>query len=202
MAETALLRYFLICGLCIVVAYAAVTKDFTLSTPRYKIMAYAEIFGDLATDALGNLRPEVAEPSVAAKPDADAPAEKASSVAISRTSPEAFDPSQNHSHNMRTGADPDSLNGQRQAKRFFVQLSSLRSSEDAEDEWSRLAQRHKDLIGLLDHSVLRVELPAKGIFYRLMVGPLPRQTEASQLCDNLRAGGQDCLVLDAPPSGS
>jgi len=39
----------------------------------------------------------------------------------------------------------------------------------------------------------RVDLGAKGIYYRAMVGPLDSQ-EASQLCSSLKAAGGQCIV--------
>jgi cell division protein FtsN len=42
--------------------------------------------------------------------------------------------------------------------------------------------------------VHKVELGAKGTYYRAMVGPFASQAEASQLCSSLKSAGGNCLV--------
>ena len=40
----------------------------------------------------------------------------------------------------------------------------------------------------------RVDLGAKGIYFRAMVGPFANGNEASELCSSLKAAGGQCLV--------
>ena len=40
----------------------------------------------------------------------------------------------------------------------------------------------------------RVDLGAKGIYFRAMVGPFGSSEEASQLCASLKAAGGQCIV--------
>ena len=49
---------------------------------------------------------------------------------------------------------------------------------------------------LSDRSVMikRVDLGAKGVYYRALVGPFASSEEASQLCSDLKAAGGQCLI--------
>ena len=81
---------------------------------------------------------------------------------------------------------------------FQVQLAAVRSSSGAEDEWNRLRRRHADLLGGLGLTVVRADLgPAKGIFYRVRVGPLADEAAARGLCSQLADRKVGCLVV--PP---
>ena len=42
--------------------------------------------------------------------------------------------------------------------------------------------------------VKRVDLGAKGVYYRAMVGPFGSSDEASKLCSRLKAAGGSCFV--------
>ena len=55
-----------------------------------------------------------------------------------------------------------------------VHLASYKSERDATRGWTQLKRAHRDLLGGLQSEVLQVNLgPGKGIFYRLLAGPLP-----------------------------
>jgi cell division protein FtsN len=49
---------------------------------------------------------------------------------------------------------------------------------------------------LSDRSVTirRVDLGAKGIYYRALVGPFASSDEATQFCSDLKAAGGQCLL--------
>jgi cell division protein FtsN len=40
----------------------------------------------------------------------------------------------------------------------------------------------------------KVELGAKGTYYRAMVGPFSTQADASTLCSGLKAAGGQCII--------
>jgi hypothetical protein len=42
--------------------------------------------------------------------------------------------------------------------------------------------------------VRRVDLGAKGVFYRALVGPFASASEAGQVCNSLKAAGGQCIV--------
>jgi cell division septation protein DedD len=79
---------------------------------------------------------------------------------------------------------------------FQVQLSALRSREQADSEWDRLRRRNSDLLGSLELSVIRADLgPGKGVFFRLRAGPLADEQAAQNLCQKLTERKVGCLVV-------
>ena len=82
-----------------------------------------------------------------------------------------------------------------------VQLYSARSHDRALAAWNRLSSDEKDLLGSLTHRVVKVEIPKRGVFYRLRAGPLADKTAARRLCGQLKRRGRDCLVLAGKWSG-
>lgn len=79
---------------------------------------------------------------------------------------------------------------------FQVQLSALRSHEQAETEWDRLRRRNSDLLENMKLSVVRADLgPGKGVFFRLRAGPLADEQAAQNLCQKLSERKVGCLVV-------
>ncbi|PHR58247.1 MAG: hypothetical protein COA43_10805 [Robiginitomaculum sp.] len=78
---------------------------------------------------------------------------------------------------------------------YVVQVASLRSHLEANTLWSRLGN---NLNGVLtsQHSadIKRVDLGAKGIYYRLRVSGLANKEAATALCSRMKARKQDCIV--------
>lgn len=76
---------------------------------------------------------------------------------------------------------------------YLIQLGALRSSADAEKEWSRIQRANHDLLSTLKSDVVRVDLGEKGTFWRLRAGPLSEQA-ARQLCTDLKSRNQGCII--------
>jgi hypothetical protein len=76
----------------------------------------------------------------------------------------------------------------------FVQVSSQRSEGEAQAAFRSLQAKFPDQLGGRPSSIRKVDLGAKGTYYRAMVGPFANATEASQLCSSLKAAGGQCLV--------
>jgi tetratricopeptide (TPR) repeat protein len=75
-----------------------------------------------------------------------------------------------------------------------VHIASYRSEDDAQKGWAQLRRAYPQL-GPLQPEVSRVNLGAqKGVFYRLLAGPLPSQPEAERICRELKAKRQFCEV--------
>ena len=75
-----------------------------------------------------------------------------------------------------------------------VQLHSSRSRDAALAAWNLLSSEEKDLLGSLEHRVVKAEIPERGVFYRLWAGPLADTAAAKRLCGQLKSRGRDCLV--------
>ncbi len=77
---------------------------------------------------------------------------------------------------------------------FAVQLASFRSEAEAEAAWADARARHGRVLLDREHMIERADIPGKGIYYRLRVGPLAAKNTAAALCSTLKAQGQDCYV--------
>lgn len=75
-----------------------------------------------------------------------------------------------------------------------IQIAAMRDAETAEKEWGRVAGANRDLLGGLASDILRADLGAKGIFYRVRGGPLD-EAAARKLCDDLGKRKIGCMVV-------
>ena len=78
---------------------------------------------------------------------------------------------------------------------FTVQLASLKSREAAESAWSRIRDAQSPILGDRSANIVRVDLGARGVFYRLQAGPFESRAAAAEACDQLKTRQQDCLVV-------
>ena len=76
----------------------------------------------------------------------------------------------------------------------YVQVSSQRSEAEAQSAFRSLQAKFPDQLGGRQPYIHKVDLGAKGTYYRAMVGPFGNANEASQLCSTLKAAGGQCLV--------
>jgi hypothetical protein len=74
-----------------------------------------------------------------------------------------------------------------------VRLGSLRTPEAAREEWQRLKRVNADLLGNLRANAVSVDLGDKGIYYRIMAGPLD-EAAAERLCSEMRRRNHGCIV--------
>ena len=79
---------------------------------------------------------------------------------------------------------------------FRLQLASYRQPANAEKGWGILSAKHRDLLASFNYAVTEVNLGAdKGVYYRLQVGPARLLTEAKALCAQIKARGDNCVVV-------
>jgi hypothetical protein len=76
----------------------------------------------------------------------------------------------------------------------YVQVSSQRSEGEAQSAFRSLQAKFPGQLGGRQPYIHKVDLGAKGTYYRAMVGPFANAGEASQLCSSLKAAGGQCLV--------
>jgi cell division septation protein DedD len=77
---------------------------------------------------------------------------------------------------------------------YVVQLSSVKSRADAQNEWKTKVARYALLTDETPYRIEEADLGEKGIYYRVQAGPMGKN-EADRLCDsikNVTPGG--CLV--------
>ena len=78
-----------------------------------------------------------------------------------------------------------------------VQMSSQKTKADAEGAVVKLKAAYAGLVAPYDFYVKEVDLgSSKGIWYRVLVGPIPSADEAKTLCGKIKAQPphSDCLV--------
>lgn len=76
----------------------------------------------------------------------------------------------------------------------MVQLGAVRSEEAAKAEWSRLQARYRAQLGGLSPSIQRVDLGARGIYWRVRGGPVSADA-GKKICETLSRSQQNCMVV-------
>lgn len=76
----------------------------------------------------------------------------------------------------------------------YVQLSSQRSEAEAQAAFRSLQAKYPTQLGNRQALIHKVDLGAKGTYYRAMVGPFGNANEAGELCSSLKAAGGQCLI--------
>jgi hypothetical protein len=76
-----------------------------------------------------------------------------------------------------------------------LQLGAVRDPQAAEREWERIKHRHADLLGGLAYATERVDLGARGVFYRIEAGPFADAERAERDCQELKHRGVSCLLV-------
>jgi hypothetical protein len=77
---------------------------------------------------------------------------------------------------------------------YAVQVSSQRSEADAQAAFRSLQAKFPKQLGGRQAFIHKVDLGAKGTYYRAMVGPFANANEAGELCSGLKAAGGQCLI--------
>lgn len=124
--------------------------------------------------------PTVVEPpaDLATAPEGDVPAPRAAKLPASAEPPA---PAANPA--------PAASGGYR------LQLGAVRSEEAARAEWERLKRAHADLLGSLGFTPWRVELGERGVYFRIMAGPIADAAQAERVCAELKALKLGCILV-------
>jgi hypothetical protein len=77
---------------------------------------------------------------------------------------------------------------------YVVQVGSFKGAEMASGGWEALVRKNSDLLGELRPDIQLADLGARGVYYRLRIGPFETKEDAQNLCVALKARRQDCLV--------
>jgi hypothetical protein len=75
----------------------------------------------------------------------------------------------------------------------LVQISSQKSEEAARTTYRDLQTRYPSILGTFDPNIQRADIPDRGTFYRVRVGPFSA-SDAQRLCDDLKSAGGDCVL--------
>ena len=77
--------------------------------------------------------------------------------------------------------------------KYGVQLAAPSSVEEARALIDTMRARYPNDLAQQWAEILPVTLP-KGVFYRVVIGPLASEQQASQLCSRLRSQGAECFL--------
>lgn len=84
---------------------------------------------------------------------------------------------------------------QASSSRYVVQVASLRSQSEAQALWARLQAKMKGVITSAHSAdIKKVNLKAKGTYYRLRIAGFSGKSEAAMLCKQLQSRKQECFV--------
>lgn len=79
--------------------------------------------------------------------------------------------------------------------KFMVQLASMQSKANADDEWKRLQKNHTPLFKGLANRIEKKHVDGKGIFFRLQAGPFDTKEKATAFCAKLKESNIPCFPL-------
>jgi len=77
----------------------------------------------------------------------------------------------------------------------LVQLAAFRDKATAERVWGQLRTRFPNILGDQRLILQDVEIEGKGTFWRVRTGPFPNRATARDVCAQLKARDQACLVV-------
>jgi cell division septation protein DedD len=75
-----------------------------------------------------------------------------------------------------------------------LQIGSFPSPALADAAWTKFQRGHAGAVSGLSPDVMPVQIPGKGTWYRLRIGPFPDRAAANTKCAQLKAQGATCLV--------
>jgi len=85
--------------------------------------------------------------------------------------------------------------GQAPAKgSYLVQLGSFTSTKGTNRAWAKLQKAHPVLLGDMSLFIEEATVNERS-YYRVQAGPIPNQATALDMCAQLKARKQDCLVV-------
>jgi hypothetical protein len=137
--------------------------------------------------------PAAAEP---APPPASAPAAAAAQsppVAVAAPPPAAVAPPTPAV--MPTHVAPPSPPKAVSGSGYRLQLGAVRTAEAAQQEWTRLKREQPELLGSLSAEARRVDLRERGVYYRIVAGPIGDAAAAEHACDELKRHKVGCLLV-------
>jgi sporulation related protein len=77
---------------------------------------------------------------------------------------------------------------------YAVQVSSQKSEAEAKAAYKGLLAKYASQLSGKPMFVYSVNLGAKGVYYRTMIGPYAEAAEATEICSSLKSAGGSCIV--------
>jgi cell division septation protein DedD len=134
-------------------------------------------------------------PAPAPAPVAAAPAPAAAPVAADPQAVAAIPAAKPKPKPVVAAAD---ASPQAAASKYLVQIGSKQNQTEALATFADMQQKYPTLLANYRPMVQKADLGAKGVWYRLRIGPINDKATASKLCTQLKSQGMpDCLVMAA-----
>ncbi len=92
---------------------------------------------------------------------------------------------------------PEKAMMKKSGEAMALHLSSNRSKESAMQEWAQLKAAFPVQLAGLAPAFMRTDLGKKGVFFRVLAGPLPDKPAAARVCSELKKKQQYCAVMPA-----
>jgi len=84
------------------------------------------------------------------------------------------------------------------SSKYVVQVGSKQNQTEALATFADMQQKYPTLLANYRPMVQKADLGAKGVWYRLRIGPIVDKSAATKLCGQLKSQGlPDCLVMAA-----
>ncbi|MEE2955344.1 MAG: SPOR domain-containing protein [Pseudomonadota bacterium] len=84
----------------------------------------------------------------------------------------------------------------KETKMFEIQIAALSSKKAALLFWKKISADYSNIFLKLKPNFQEVNLPSKGKYFRLRVGPIKRKSLAINLCKNLKTKKMECFVVE------
>ena len=78
---------------------------------------------------------------------------------------------------------------------YKIQLASYKDNNLANKGWGKIYKKHENLLKNLNYSIVEVNIPKKGKYYRLYGGPFNSEKDAKAICKKLKILNQGCIVI-------
>jgi cell division protein FtsN len=76
----------------------------------------------------------------------------------------------------------------------MIQLGSFPNDKLAAGAWSKIKSSNQELLGDYKPTIKSAEIEGKGTWYRLRVGGFADKASAANVCEQLKANGQACII--------
>jgi hypothetical protein len=77
---------------------------------------------------------------------------------------------------------------------YVVQVASQKTEQEAQAAWQQVQSRYASVLGGQQAQIRRANLGERGTFYRAQLGPFNDRARASEICENLKAAGGECII--------
>jgi hypothetical protein len=77
---------------------------------------------------------------------------------------------------------------------YWIQVGAHKDESISRAEWAKIQNAAGPLAANAGNRIQRADLGARGVYYRVQIGPFASPTEASQFCAQLKARSVDCFL--------